>query len=84
MNTAIVNSVDAKVRAGAVAVNVFIIHLLGDASSPSVIGKIADRSSLAAGFIPAFFTIALSAALCFYGARYAPVPHAAERERAHA
>jgi hypothetical protein len=84
MNTAIVNSVDAKVRAGAVAVNVFFIHLLGDASSPTIIGKIADRSNLAMGFIPAFVAIALSALVLFVGAKHAPVPDVASSEAAHA
>jgi MFS family permease len=84
MNTAIVNSVDAKVRASAIAVNIFIIHLLGDASSPTIIGWIADRSSLAVGFIPAFFTILLSAAFVFYGARFAPRLHSAQSTRTHA
>ncbi|MEO8726324.1 MAG: MFS transporter [Acidobacteriaceae bacterium] len=83
MNTAIVNSVDAKVRAGAVAVNIFIIHLLGDASSPTLIGKIADHSNLATGFIPAFVAIALSALFVFWGARHAPVPDLPS-SRAHA
>jgi MFS transporter, Spinster family, sphingosine-1-phosphate transporter len=84
LNTAIVNSVSAKVRAGAVAVNIFLIHLLGDASSPWIIGKIADRSNLAYGFIPAFVAVALSSAILFYGSRFAPVPHTFEQETAHA
>lgn len=77
MNTAIVNSVDARVRAGAVAINVFLIHLLGDASSPTIIGKIADHSNLAFGFIPAFAAIAISALILFVGTKYAPAPDAA-------
>ena len=72
MNTAIVNSVDAHIRSTAVAIQIFIIHLFGDATSPTIIGAIADRSSLAYGFVPAFATIALSALVLFYGARYAP------------
>jgi len=77
MNTAIVNSVSAKIRAGAVAVNLFIIHALGDAVSPWLMGRIADHASLAAGFVPAFVAIVVSAALLFFGARFAPLPQAA-------
>ncbi len=85
LNTAIVNSVSARVRAGAVAVNIFVIHLLGDASSPWIIGKIADRSTLAYGFIPAFVAIALSSAVLFWGARFAPtVDVTTTREGMHA
>src|SRR5947209_915444 len=72
MNTAIVNSVDAHIRSAAVAIQILIIHLFGDATSPPIIGAIADRSSLAYGFVPAFATIALAALVLFYGARYAP------------
>ena len=73
MNTAIVNSVNAHIRSTAIALQIFVIHLFGDATSPTIIGAIADRSSLAYGFIPAFATIAASAIVLFCGARYAPV-----------
>src|SRR5205085_9610180 len=50
LNAAIVNSVAAPIRATAIGVNLFIIHLLGDAFSPTLIGAISDRSSLRTGF----------------------------------
>ena len=72
LNAAIINSVGAHIRATAIAVNLFMIHFLGDALSPWVIGKISDRSSLQSGFISAVVAIALSSAILFYGMRFAP------------
>ncbi len=72
LNAAIVNSVGAHIRSTAIAINIFVIHLLGDALSPWVIGYIADRRSLQTGFISAVVAIALSSAVLFYGMRFAP------------
>jgi len=73
-NAAIVNSVSAQIRSTALAVNVFVIHLLGDAFSPSLIGYISDRTSLPAAFSVAFVAAALSGVILCYGARFAPRP----------
>jgi MFS family permease len=56
MNTGPVNTVLANVsppalRSSGFALNILCIHALGDAISPPVIGWIADRSSLAVGFL---------------------------------
>ena len=51
LNTALVNSVGAHIRATAIAVNIFIFHLLGDVPSPTLMGYVADRRSLQAAFI---------------------------------
>lgn len=75
LNTALLNSVGAHIRATAIAVNIFVIHLLGDALSPWLIGFIADRRSLQAGFASAVVAIALSSAILFYGGRFAPPVH---------
>jgi MFS transporter, Spinster family, sphingosine-1-phosphate transporter len=77
LNAAIVNSVGAPIRATAIAVNVFTIHILGDVPSPPLIGYISDRTgSLAQGFSVAVVAVALSAAILFFGMRFAPqVPH---------
>jgi predicted MFS family arabinose efflux permease len=72
LNAAVVNSVGAHIRATAVAVNIFTIHLLGDALSPTLIGYISDRRSLAYGFATAVVAIALSSIILFYGMRFAP------------
>ena len=72
LNAALVNSVSATIRATALAVNVFTIHLLGDAFSPTLIGYISDRSNLEAGLTSMIVAVALSAAVLFYGMRFAP------------
>jgi MFS family permease len=82
LNAAIINSVGAHIRATAIAVNLFMIHFLGDALSPWVIGKISDRSSLQSGFISAVVAIALSSAILFYGMRFAPPLSATEPSNA--
>ena len=71
-NAAVVNSVSAQIRATALAMNLILIHLLGDASSPWIIGKISDMSSLQVGFWAAFVASALSGLIFLYGARFAP------------
>jgi MFS transporter, Spinster family, sphingosine-1-phosphate transporter len=72
LNAAIVNSVGAHIRATAIAVNLFTIHLLGDAFSPTLVGYISDRSSLQTGFLAAVAAVAIASAVLFYGKRFAP------------
>ncbi len=79
LNAAIINSVGAHIRATAIAVNLFVIHFLGDAFSPWLIGKVSDRSSLEAGFISTVVATALSSAILFYGMKFAPRVAAAEQ-----
>ncbi|MBV9481081.1 MAG: MFS transporter [Acidobacteria bacterium] len=79
LNAAIINSVGAHIRATAIAVNLFVIHFLGDAFSPWLIGKISDRSSLESGFISTVVATAISAAILFYGMKFAPALATPER-----
>jgi len=72
LNAAIVNSVSAAIRSSAIGVNLIVIHLLGDAFSPPLMGYISDRSTLPLAFVPAIVAIALAAAVLFYGMRFAP------------
>jgi len=72
LNAALVNSVSARIRATALAVNIFTIHLLGDAFSPTLIGYVSDRSNLEMGLTSMVVAVALSAAVLFYGMRFAP------------
>ncbi len=72
LNAAVVNSVSASIRATALAINVFTIHLLGDAFSPTLIGYISDKSNLEMGLTSMIVAVALSAAVLFYGMRFAP------------
>ena len=46
INSAIVNEVSPHMRATAVALSIFAIHILGDVPSPSVVGMISDARSL--------------------------------------
>jgi MFS family permease len=72
LNTAIVNSVSAAIRSTALAVNLFLIHALGDASSPRLIGYISDRHNLRIGLASTLAALLVSAILLFAGARFAP------------
>lgn len=72
LNAAIINSVGAHIRAAALAVNIFIFHLLGDVPSSSLIGYMSDRYSLQLAFVAPVVATALSAAILFYGMRFAP------------
>ena len=80
LNAAVINSVDAHIRATALAVNIFIIHILGDVPSPTMMGWVADRHSLQAAFILPVIAMGVSSAILFYGMKFAPpvsVNHAA-------
>lgn len=73
LNAAVVDSVGARIRSSAIAVNLFLIHILGDAPSPPIIGYISDRThSLQTGFLAALAAVAIAAAILLYGMRFAP------------
>lgn len=77
LNAAVINSVGPHIRALALAVNIFIFHLLGDVPSAWLIGFMSDRYSLRMAFIAPVIAIGLSSAILFYGTRFAPpVSHA--------
>jgi MFS family permease len=75
LNAAVINSVGAHVRAMALAVNIFIFHLLGDIPSAWLIGYLSDRYSLRLAFLGPVVAIGLSSAILFYGTRFAPPVH---------
>jgi len=72
LNAAVINSVGAHIRATALAVNIFIIHILGDVPSPTMMGWVADRRSLQASFVLPVIAMGISSAILFYGMRFAP------------
>lgn len=72
LNTALVNSVGAHIRATAIAVNIFIIHFLGDVPSPTMMGWVADRTSLQTAFVLPVIAMGVSSAILFYGMKFAP------------
>ena len=75
LNAALINSVGAHIRATAIAVNIFIIHILGDVPSPTMMGWVADRKSLQAAFVLPVIAMILSSAILFYGMKFAPDIH---------
>lgn len=83
LNAAVINSVNAPIRAMALAVNIFIFHLLGDVPSAWLIGYMSDRYSLQLAFLGPVVAIGLSSAILFYGMKFAP-PVTVEGELAKA
>jgi hypothetical protein len=72
LNAAVINSVGAHIRATAIAVNIFIIHILGDVPSPTMMGWVADRHSLQTAFVLPVIAMVISSIILFYGMRFAP------------
>jgi predicted MFS family arabinose efflux permease len=72
LNAAVINSVGAHIRSTAIAVNIFVIHILGDVPSPTLMGYIADRRSLQLSFVCPVIAMAASAGILFYGMKFAP------------
>ena len=70
--------------ATAIAVNLFTIHLLGDAFSPTLVGYISDRSSLQTGFLAAVVAVAIASGVLYYGKRFAPAIKIGEEQPAGA
>lgn len=72
LNTAIVNSVSAPVRATAISLNLLFIHLFGDTFSPTIIGAISDRSNLRLALGATLIFLVISATILWFGSRFAP------------
>ena len=72
LNTAIVNSVSAPVRATAISINLFCIHFFGDTFSPQIIGAVSDRSNFRIGLGVTLIFLVISAVILRMGARFAP------------
>ncbi|HEV2970017.1 MAG TPA: MFS transporter [Pirellulales bacterium] len=71
-NTILANVTHPAMRATAYALNIFVIHLLGDAISPPLIGGINDLAggNMDAGFLAISITILISGLFWLFGARY--------------
>jgi MFS family permease len=77
LNAAIINAVPVGVRSSAIAIELLLIHALGDTPSPKLIGIVSDHSSLAIGLGLTLVTMLIAAVLLFIGARYEqPLPTA--------
>lgn len=69
-NTILANVTHPSMRATAFALNILVIHTLGDAISPPVVGAIADRTSLAHGFVVVSMFLLIGGLVWLWGARY--------------
>jgi len=69
VNTAILNAVSPLERATAVGLSVFLMHLLGDIPSPTVIGALSDASnSLERGFMVVPVAVLIAGVIWSYAA----------------
>jgi MFS family permease len=66
-NTALANVVNPAVRASAFAINIFVIHAIGDAPSPPILGWIADKWGWNASFGVVAACMALAGVLWLIG-----------------
>jgi MFS family permease len=74
LNACLVNSVAAAIRSSAIAINLFMIHALGDAFSPRLIGRVSDAtSSLRTGMGMTLIALGIASAILFTGSRFAPL-----------
>jgi MFS transporter, Spinster family, sphingosine-1-phosphate transporter len=70
LNAAIISVVHPRMRATAMALNILFIHLLGDAISPVLIGKISDvTDSLILGMLVGTTAIPVGAVILILGAK---------------
>ncbi len=69
-NTILANVVPVEIRATSFAINILLIHALGDAISPLLIGTIADRSSLQVGFLLCTILILIAGIVWLFGAKH--------------
>ncbi|MGH7908350.1 MAG: spinster family MFS transporter [Thermodesulfobacteriota bacterium] len=68
LNAAIINAVHPRIRSTAMSVNIFIVHLFGDAISPPMIGWISDISDLKTAIMLTPIMIAVGALILLLGA----------------
>ncbi|MCM0083077.1 MFS transporter [Geomonas sp. Red32] len=70
LNTVIINVTHPAIRAMAFAVNIFFIHALGDAISPSILGWLSDHWGLRNALLSTPLVMALAGIFCFVCGRY--------------
>jgi MFS family permease len=72
VNAATLNAVPAHLRATAMAGQLFVLHVFGDAFSPKIIGIVSDHSNLRMGLGITLITFLVGAVIFFVGSRFAP------------
>lgn len=70
LNTVIINVTNPAVRAMAFAVNIFFIHALGDAVSPSILGWLSDQWGLRSALLITPLAMVLASLFCFICGRF--------------
>ena len=70
LNTVIINVTNPAVRAMAFAINIFFIHALGDAVSPSILGWLSDQWGLRNALLITPVAMVLAGLLCFVCGRF--------------
>jgi MFS family permease len=70
LNTVIINVTNPAVRAMAFAVNIFFIHALGDAVSPSILGWLSDQWGLRSALLITPCAMVLAGLFCFICGRF--------------
>ncbi|AWM40556.1 Hexuronate transporter [Gemmata obscuriglobus] len=69
-NVILANVVRSDVRGTAFAINVLVIHALGDVISPPLIGTVGDRYGLQTAFVLTSVMIAVGAVLWLWGVKF--------------
>ena len=77
INAAIMNLVSAAERATAIALSVFVIHVLGDVPSPLIIGALSDASSLAQAVMIVPIAVLIAGCMWIWAARASAAAEAA-------
>ena len=70
LNTVIINVTNPAVRAMAFAVNIFFIHALGDAVSPSILGWLSDQWGLRSALLITPVAMVVAGIFCFICGRF--------------
>ena len=70
LNAVIVAVTELKSRSMAFAANIFVIHALGDAVSPTAIGAASDHFGLKTALIGSSLALGLAGGFCFWGMRH--------------
>lgn len=69
-NTALANVTHPAVRSSAFALNIFVVHALGDALSPPLLGYIAGKSSFQTAFLVVGLAIVASGIVWLIGSKH--------------
>jgi MFS transporter, Spinster family, sphingosine-1-phosphate transporter len=76
-NAALANVVRPEIRATAFALNILIIHLLGDALSPPLLGAVAGHSDMNVAFLVVSAAMLISGLIWIFGMKYLALDTAA-------